>query len=474
MSNFIGRNRELRLLKRLLRKRSSSLIVLKGRRRIGKSRLAREFAREFKTAIFLSGLPPNPSTTAQSQRDDFASQLHDELGIPRPPADDWLSLLRCLAQATSAGRTLIVLDEISWQGDLDPTFLGKLKTAWDVHLQKNSELVLILAGSMSTWIERNILSSTGFFGRVSLELHLGELPLHESRLFWGKHDAQVSCQEKLRLLMVTGGVPRYLEEIDPTSTAEANIRSMCFSPEGLLYNEFDRIFSDLFKARAATYRHMVERLADGSASANQILDSLGLRRSGTYSDYLDDLVRTGYLSRDFTWSIKTTKQSKLSRYRLADNYLRFYLKYIAPNRRRIASGVYHGPSAWPSITGLQFENLMLSNRGRLQELLEIDGREVVYDNPYFRRATTRVPGCQIDYLVQTGFGTLYVCEAKFTRRELGPGIIKEVQDKIQRLRVPRGCSVRPVLVHTGGVSEAVLESEFFASIIDFCDLLEPL
>lgn len=473
MRDFVGRARELELLRRLLRKRSSSLVVLKGRRRIGKSRLAREFSRHFEKAVFLSGLPPDPSATAQSQRDDFAIQLRDELDIDPPRSDDWLTLFRCLARSTSTGQVLVVLDEISWLGTLDPAFLGKLKTAWDLYLKKNPRLILILAGSMSSWIERNILGSTGFFGRVSLEIHLTELPLHECRLFWGSHDPLVSSQEKLRLLMVTGGVPRYLEEIDPTSPAEANLRSMCFTPEGLLYNEFDRIFSDLFKSRAATYRQLVECLAAGQATARKIVHSIGRKRSGTYNDYLDDLVRTGYLSRDYTWSIKTAKQSKLSRYRLADNYLRFYLKYIAPNRRRIASGVYHGPSAWPSIAGLQFENLMLNNRVWLHRALGIDGREVIYDNPYFRRATTRAPGCQVDYLIQTGFGTLYVCEAKFTRRELGTGIIQEVKDRIQRLRAPRGFSIRPVLIHVGGVNEALQESEFFASIIDFCQLLEP-
>lgn len=474
MDDFIGRTRELGLLRRLLRKRSSSLVVLKGRRRIGKSRLAREYARDFAKSVFLSGLPPDPSATAQGQRDDFARQLRDELGVEQPPSDDWLTMFRCLARSTSAGKVLVVLDEISWLGSLDPTFLGKLKTAWDLHFKKNPHLVLVIAGSMSAWIERNILSSTGFFGRVSLEIHLRELPLHECRLFWGQHDALVSCQEKLRLLMVTGGVPRYLEEIDPTSPAETNIRSMCFAREGLLYSEFDRIFSDLFGTRAPTYRRMVERIADGPATASQVLDSMGVGKSGTYSAYLDDLVRTGYLSRDHTWSIKTARESKLSRYRLADNYLRFYLKYIAPNRRRIAAGAYHGPSAWPTIAGLQFENLMLSNRVRLHELLGVDSREIVYDNPYFRRATSRAPGCQIDYLIQTGFGTLFVVEAKFTKREIGPGIIKEVQDKIQRLRPPRGYSVRPVLIHASGVHEAVVESELFASIVDFCDLLDPI
>lgn len=112
-------------------------------------------------------------------------------------------------------------------------------------------------------------------------------------------------------------------------------------------------------------------------------------------------------------------KSKLSRYRLSDNYLRFYTRYVGPNRHRIARGAYHGPSAWPSILGLQFENLLLHSRQALLGAMDVAPEEVVYDNPYFRRATKRRPGVQIDYMVQTRYKTLYVCEAKFSQNPVG-------------------------------------------------------
>jgi len=104
--------------------------------------------------------------------------------IPLPRSDDWGDLFWHLSQHAQKGKTVLVLDEISWMGSKDPTFVAKLKTAWDLYFKNNPQLVLILCGSISSWIEKNILSSTGFMGRISLDIILEELPLYECNEFW--------------------------------------------------------------------------------------------------------------------------------------------------------------------------------------------------------------------------------------------------------------------------------------------------
>ena len=182
---FYGRTDELERLRFLLQKQSASLVVIKGRRRIGKSRLIQEFGSEFNT-IFFTGLPPLKETTAQDQRDYFAEQMKLNLSTDDVNAADWTHLLWELAQRVKEGRIIIVFDEINWIGSLDHTFLGKLKSSWDLHFKQNPQLLLILSGSMSAWIDKNILRSTGFMGRNSLELTLDELSLPSCNLFWGK------------------------------------------------------------------------------------------------------------------------------------------------------------------------------------------------------------------------------------------------------------------------------------------------
>lgn len=468
---FYGRKNELNQLQHLLKKKTSSLVVVKGRRRIGKSRLIEEFGKNMRSLIF-TGLPPEEKTTAQIQREYFVKQMERLLKVRGIKADDWGDLFWHLSKEIGKGAFLIVFDEINWMGSCDPTFLGKLKSAWDLYFKNNPQLIFTLSGSMSAWIEKNILSSTGFMGRISLDLTLDELPLEDCNLFWRNKTKLVSSYEKFKVLSVTGGVPRYLEEIDPDLSAEENIQFLAFQKGGLLVEEFDRIFSDLFSQRSSRYKQILIRLAKGRADLSELCKAAHLEKGGTASAYVEDLVETGYIAKDHIWYINNGhRKSKLSYFRLKDNYIRFYLKYIEPNRNQIEKNRIKIPPAWWTIMGIQFENLILNNFHRLHELLNINPSEIVFDNPYFQRATKDKLGCQIDYLIQDKFNTLLVCEIKFSKEKIGASVVKEVMDKIKRLKIPKKFSVRPILIHVNGVQDAVLESDFFAKIINFGDFL---
>lgn len=469
---FYGRERELGLLRERLEMKIASLVVIKGRRRIGKSRLAEEFCKPFKT-IIIEGLPPDAEgVSARSQREHFATCLQRELGLRGLKADDWDDLFWHLAQVTQKGRVAIVLDEINWMGSKDPTFLGKLKTAWDRYFKKNPQLICILSGSMSAWIEENILGGTGFLGRISLTLTLDELPLPECNHFWRPFENKISPYEKFKILSLTGGIPRYLEEIDPKVPADEMIFRLCFRREGLLFSEFERIFSDLFSKRAATYKKIVKRLASGDADFKQICEALNVKKGGQISDYLSDLEETQYIRRYHSWNLRTGKQSKTSLYRLTDNYIRFFLKYVEPNLNAIFRGTLRKIPAWDAIMGLQFENLVMNNARSLQVLLGIPGDQILNEGPYVQRPTKLYGGCQIDYLIQLKFHSLYVCEIKYLSKPVGLEVIEEVQEKIAKLYHPKmRFSIRPVLIHVNGVTKAVQEAGYFTHIIDFAQLL---
>ncbi len=475
-TNFVGRKQELGQLNLLLNKKSASLVVVKGRRRIGKSRLIEEFGKSQRMYTF-SGVLPNANTTLQSQLHEFGWQLGKTLKQPAFKDDDWNDLFLRLARETKKGRVLILFDEISWMGSLDPDFLGKLKNAWDLEFKRNPQLILVLCGSVSAWIEKNILSSSGFLGRVSLSLTIEELPLFDCDNFWIDAGDNISAYEKFKILSVTGGIPKYLEEIQSNLSAEENIKNLCFNHSGLLFNEFDQIFTDIFSKRSEIYKRIVECLADGKYEHEDIYKKLNVGKSGVVSEYLDELVKSGFFRRDFTWHIKSGKTSKLSRYRVSDNYLRFYIKYIAPNKEKIERGSYARQSlaalpGWEGAMGLQFENLVLNNRQQILKYLRINADDVIYDNPFFQRKTIRQESCQIDYLIQTRFDTLYICEIKFSKYPISVDIIAEMQEKIRRLKAPRHVSRRTVLIHVNGIHDEIIDSRYFSNIIDFSEMLE--
>jgi uncharacterized protein len=251
ISDFVGRDKEISRLKELTKIGGASLVVIKGRRRIGKSRLAEEFSKrekKYKT-ISISASPPNAKTTALDEREHFARQFGQAASIPTPRADSWDELFWSLAEQTKKGRWIVIFDEINWMGLKDAIFLGSLKTAWDQHFSKASNLILILSGSLSSWIERNILHDTGFLGRIDIDMTLQELPITACSMFWGNRRRRGNAHDKFRVLSVTGGIPRYLEAIMPSKSADENIKRLCFQAEGLLFREFDNLFNDLFSKR---------------------------------------------------------------------------------------------------------------------------------------------------------------------------------------------------------------------------------
>jgi hypothetical protein len=134
--------------------------------------------------------------------------------------DGWPQAFQLLASTVTDEWTVIVLDEISWLGGYDPDFPGHLKMARDGMNERNSKLILVVCGSISAWIEENILQNTVFVGRTSWDMVLEELPLPSCELFWGKNHTRIDAAENLTLLSVTGGVPKYLEEIDPVLSAD--------------------------------------------------------------------------------------------------------------------------------------------------------------------------------------------------------------------------------------------------------------
>src|SRR5207253_1743846 len=123
------------------------------------------------------------------------------------------------------------------------------------------------------------------------------------------------------------------------------------------------------------------------------------------SEYLNEILLAGFIARDHTWKISTGMDSKLSNFRLSDNYLRFYLKYIDKNLTKINRNSFNFISLsslpeWNTIMGFQFENLILNNRQSIHAALNIKQEEIISENPYFQRKTSRILGCQIDYMIQ--------------------------------------------------------------------------
>ena len=474
---FIGRDSELKLLNKYKDNYQAKLISLMGRRRIGKSTLIEKFAEGFKSFVEIQGLGPDQNSSKKGQLHHFSTRISQIFDSPRIIFEDWSDAFFELIKRTKRGEHLIFLDEISWMGKGDPLFAAKLKEAWDIGFKKNPKNTMVICGSVSSWIEENILNSANFAGRISLQLFLNELNLKEINFFWDTNNFYMGDFEKMIILSIAGGVPKYLEELVKSETVDQNIIRLCYTPSGILFNEYDKIFHETLGRKSKTLEKIINACLVEKLSPKQLADKLKIQQNQDLTNYIHILELSGFLSRDYSFKFDGTA-SKISYLRVKDNYIRFYLKYIAPMKEKIEKGGKEFQSlsdirGYQSILGLQFENLILANRQLIHLFLDINPRDVISSAPYVQRKTTTNKGaCQVDLLIHTQFDLFYLCEMKCMKR-IGPAIMKEVKKKMETLKLPKRSSLRPILIYVGELDPNCQEEivQFFHRTISLSDLL---
>lgn len=476
--DFYGRTELLRQLDDLWGKRVSSLVTCRGRRRIGKSTLIERFAIKSKARfIKLEGIRPEANTTKEDELASFASQLSSQTSAEDSRPADWLrAFIRLSKEIKPREKTVVLLDEVSWMAHGDPTFSGMLKIAWDNYLKKNDRLILVVCGSVSTWIRENIIESGAFYGRRSLDVVVPELPLCECVKFWGGAAERMSVRDIVDVLSVTGGVPRYLEEVSPLLSAKENVRKMCFLPKSPLRTDFDEMFCDVITRQPKFSGKVLRSLVDGAKSVTEIAAALGVGKGGNVTNALTQLVESGMVAEDVGKNPETGADIRERKYRLCDNYSRFYLRHIEPVKDSIDAGTFSfggfGQFAgWDSTMGFAFENLVVNNLRSLIAPLHLDGVMIMSAAPYRRRGGGKGDGggCQIDLLIQS---RMSMCVVEIKRQtNIGREVIDEVCEKCNRLPQRRNTSLHTALVYEGEIAPSIEADGYFDAIIPFRTLL---
>ena len=467
---FVGRKEYLELLNGSWTDRGGVLVTCRGRRRIGKSTLIEEFAKRFADHFYsIDGLSPRKGMTDEKQRLHFCEKIAEYVGGEVKPAATWsLAFAQLDALIPATGRTVVLLDEVSWMGGYESDFAGYLKEAWDRKLKKHANFTLVVCGSVSAWIAENILDSTGFVGRTTLDIEVGELSLAESLEMLGERARRLSVTEILDLLSLTGGVPRYLEAIRPELSIDENVRQLCFLPHGLLFREFDETFNSVFGQRVSSREKILRKLVNGAKSVSELASEADVSPSGGQTKVLDDLVHAGFVAREKGINPQTGKLLRLERFRVKDNYVRFYLNFVEPRKSAIEAGLFKFSSmeqfpGWETVLGLQFENLVLNHVQDFLPLLGLENVLVLSAAPFTKRSSKTGPGFQIDLLIQTQRSMLVV-EIK-RRKEISHGIIDEVERKVAGLRKLTKASIRTALVYDGELAKSVPAEGYFDFII---------
>jgi AAA+ ATPase superfamily predicted ATPase len=338
-SPFLGRAAELRLLDELARSERAALLVLYGRRRIGKTRLlTRWIESSGARALYWVAEP----TSSLDQLRSFSQALYDFANPGAPaPADSptergftyasWQQALQQVAALAQRERLALFLDEFTYLLQAEPGLAGILQNAWDHSLSK-TRLFLALSGSHLGMMERHALSyQAPLYGRATAQLRLGPLPFGVTRAFFPRYGAA----ERVALYAIFGGVPAYWERVDPAASIPDNIRRQLLTANGLMQAEPRLLLQD-FVTEPHNYVAIFRAIAGGARAQNEIVTRTGLAQ-GHVSKYLSVLREAGFVERQVPATAGDA--SRLGRYHIVDPYLRFYYRFLSTRQAQLALGL---------------------------------------------------------------------------------------------------------------------------------------
>ncbi len=465
---FFGRSYEFSLLEAELKKTAASLIVVYGRRRVGKTRLIAEFYKDKELWKF-DGVEGEPrAIQIQNMLEQLSVYSGDEIYRSIKCAS-WLEFVKILDRAMSNSnakyKRAVFLDEFPYMCSGKTDFISAIKWAWDNLWSDKAGFNLVLCGSIAAFMVKKVVKSSALYGRINLEICLKPLSVREVYEFFGK---KRSIREICDLYMFCGGIPEYLNKISKTRSVSQNIAQLAFCKDGYFVNEFDRLFKDIFKKENIYKRIVLELCKFGSLKGPEIAESLSVSTGGGFVKYMEYLELAGF-AQSFS-PLDKTKDSKLKRYKLSDEYLLFYFKFIYPNLKKIQDNtaidqglaIFHGRQ-YKSWAGFAFERLCIKHAPAIIKHLKIDQLVKNY-GAYFDRKSNSKNRVQIDLLFERYDSVLTICELKYYDGLIGKWIIDDVERKVNILGETKK-TVEKVLITTNGVTKDLAEANYFSRVV---------
>ena len=325
---FVGREQELTTLNKLYQEKTFQMVVMYGRRRIGKTTLISEFIAN-KPAIFFTAQEVNDALNLSQ----FSKKIYSFFDIPESTGAfvNWNDAFAFLAKKAQDRRFILAFDEFPYAASANRSLKSVLQTAID-HDFKNTGLFLILCGSHMGFMENEVLGyKSPLFGRRTAQIKLEGFDYYDA----GKMLGGFSHEDKLKFYACIGGTPHYLAQIKSNESFEENIKRLYFDISGYLYNEPVMLLQQELR-EPAMYNSIITSIAGGASRLNEIATKIG-EDSPKINKYLQTLVNLQIIHKIYPFG-ENPQNSRRGIYRIADNCYDFWYSFVFQNRPEIESG----------------------------------------------------------------------------------------------------------------------------------------
>jgi len=328
MKKFVNRFDELDFLKNQYESLESSLVIMYGRRRVGKTSLIREFIKE-KPALYYLATEENIHINRKIFKDEVADFTSNSL-LKDASVERWEPLFEELAKVD--GKPIIVLDEFQYLGKSDPSFPSIFQKIWDTILLDKNVMVILCGSLISLMTEQTLSYSSPLYGRRTGQIKLKQIDFKHYNQFF----PNVTDKELIELYSITGGVPKYTEPFKYTGNIIEDINTNILNQSNILYEEPYFLLGKEV-SEIGSYFSILRAIAAGNHKLGKISSFLEIKQTGL-TRYLNVLMDLDILVREVPVTEKNPDKSKKGLYKFKDNYLLFWFKFIYPNRSRIEDG----------------------------------------------------------------------------------------------------------------------------------------
>lgn len=419
---FIDRTNELETLAKEYQREAASLVVVYGRRRVGKTELIRHFIQDKPALYFLA-----TEEAEAMNREAFQRQVADFLDsdlLRGAVIDRWELLFQQLMMAAGDERLVIVIDEFQYIGKSNPAFLSVFQRVWDTILSKGNVMVILCGSLVSMMMSQTLNYDAPLYGRRTAQIRLRPIKFSHYHEFF---DIELSVEELVKRYSLTGGVPKYIEMFQHTHDLEEAIRSSLLNPSSYLFDEpnflLQKEVTDI-----GSYFSILRIIAAGNHKSSKIATLLQQKQTNL-PRYLKVLIDLDLLEREVPVTEANPDKSKKGLYQIRDNFIRFWFQFIYPNRsylemghtevvmERLAKNFIDSQVSFVYEQICQEKLWELSAQGKLPGLLERVGRW--WDNAH-----------EIDVVgISEADNLLVLGECKFWNGPVGLNILSQLEEK---------------------------------------------
>ena len=330
MVKFVDREAEIKTLQSEYQRGGSALVILYGRRRVGKTTLITEFIKDKKALFFLAS-EESENQNRMAFKDKAAEFINSDL-LKDADVKSWDVIFKAVMDTHFESKPVIVIDEFQYIGRSNPAFPSIFQRIWEENL-KQKQVLVILCGSLISMMESQTLAyHSPLYGRRTAQIRLKQIPFR----YYGEFFHHKNRRQLIEMYAITGGVPKYIELFEESSDIYTAIEDNVLNRSGYLYDEPNFLLQQEV-SEIGSYFSIIKAIAAGNCRLSAIASVLEVKATGL-TKYLKTLMDLDILEREVPVTEENPEKSKKGLYKIKDNYIRFWFAFVYPNRSFIESG----------------------------------------------------------------------------------------------------------------------------------------